>query len=141
MKAGGFGGFEIQPVYPMELDEPGARRQERALPVARIPRRGELRQPTARANGLRVDMTLASGWPYGGPHIGVTQSAASRLRVATVEVPAGAAASHAGVMNGESWSPPSSARHGQTIRSLKLVKPAAFPWPGDRVARATAAWW
>ncbi len=44
---------------------------------------------TARANGMRVDMTLASGWPYGGPHVSVDQ-AASRLRVVATDLPAGA---------------------------------------------------
>ena len=87
MKAGGFGGFEIQPVYPMELDDPA--RGIRNVPylsadfldtVSYVNRR-------AREQQLRVDMTLASGWPYGGPHIGVTQSA-GRLRVAAVDVPA-----------------------------------------------------
>jgi hypothetical protein len=88
MKAGGFGGFEIQPVYPMELDD--AARGIRNVPYLSpefLDAVGFANR-TARANGLRVDMTLASGWPYGGPHIGVDQAAA-RLREATVEVPAG----------------------------------------------------
>jgi hypothetical protein len=56
---------------------------------------------TGRANGLRVDMTLASGWPYGGPHIGA-DNAAGRLRVATIDVPAGAASfALPAVMSGE----------------------------------------
>src|SRR5205814_2145930 len=35
--------------------------------------------------GLRVDLTLGSGWPYGGPQVGITQ-AAGRLRVERVPV-------------------------------------------------------
>ena len=101
MKNGGFGGFEIQPVYPMELDDP-------ARAIKNVPYLSpsfldavSFANRTGRANGLRVDMTLASGWPYGGPHIGVTQSA-GRLRVASVEVPAGAASFAPPVlMNGE----------------------------------------
>jgi hypothetical protein len=101
MKAGGFGGFEIQPVYPMELDDP-------ARGVKNVPYLSpefldavSFANRTARANGLRVDMTLASGWPYGGPHVGVTE-AASRLRMASAELPAGST-SYAlpAVMNGE----------------------------------------
>jgi hypothetical protein len=101
MKAGGFGGFEIQPVYPMELDDP-------ARGVKNVPYLSpefldavSFANRTARANGLRVDMTLASGWPYGGPHVGVTE-AASRLRMASAELPAGSS-SYAlpAVMNGE----------------------------------------
>ncbi|GAB3453633.1 glycosyl hydrolase [Massilia terrae] len=87
MKAGGFGGFEIQPVYPMELDDP-------ARGIKNVPYMSKefldavsFANRTGRANGLRVDMTLASGWPYGGPHISVDQ-AASRLRMATVDIPA-----------------------------------------------------
>jgi hypothetical protein len=101
MKAGGFGGFEIQPVYPMELDDP-------ARGVKNVPYLSpefldavSFANRTARANGLRVDMTLASGWPYGGPHVGVTE-AASRLRMASADLPAGGT-SYAlpAVMNGE----------------------------------------
>ena len=42
----------------------------------------------ARRLGLRVDVTLGSGWPFGGPHIPITQ-AAGALRVEAVPVPAG----------------------------------------------------
>ena len=37
---------------------------------------------------MRVGMTLASGWPYGGRHIPVTE-ASGKLRIAVVEAPAG----------------------------------------------------
>ncbi len=101
MKAGGFGGFEIQPVYPMELDDPvrGIKNVPYLSPdfldaVSFVNQR-------AREHQLRVDMTLASGWPYGGPHIGVTQSA-GRLRVAVAEVPANSASfALPAVMSGE----------------------------------------
>ena len=101
MKQGGFGGFEIQPVYPMELDDParGIRNVPYMSPdfldaVAFANRK-------AREQGLRVDVTLASGWPYGGPHISA-QQAASRLRVHAVEVPAGSAtAPLPAIMSGE----------------------------------------
>src|SRR2546429_32237 len=39
--------------------------------------------------GLRFDLTLGSGWPYGGPTVPVTL-AAGRLRVLVVSVPEGA---------------------------------------------------
>ncbi|MBV7534352.1 glycoside hydrolase [Duganella sp. sic0402] len=89
MKQGGFGGFEIQPVYPMELDDPA--RGIRNLPYlsADFLDAVSFVNQKARANKLRVDMTLASGWPYGGPHVPVTE-AASRMRVAPVTLPAGA---------------------------------------------------
>jgi hypothetical protein len=89
MKQGGFGGFEIQPVYPMELDD--TVRGIRNLPYlsADFLDAVSFVNQKARENKLRVDMTLASGWPYGGPHVPVTE-AASRMRVAPVTLPAGA---------------------------------------------------
>ena len=101
MKAGGFGGFEIQPVYPMELDDP-------ARGVRNVPYMSKefldavsFVNQKASANKLRVDMTLASGWPYGGPHVAVGQ-AAGRLRVQAVDLPAGASSYvPPPIMNGE----------------------------------------
>src|ERR1019366_7893732 len=48
-------------------------------------------QSEGRKLGLRIDVTLCSGWPYGGPHI-TLEEAATRLRTAEVSVPAGATA-------------------------------------------------
>lgn len=90
MKAGGFGGFEIQPVYPLSLDDPerGIRNKPylsrdflEAIAVA---------ARTGRAEGLRVDMTLGSGWPFGGPHITADKAAA---RLIKQEMPVAAKAS------------------------------------------------
>lgn len=87
MKQGGFGGFEIQPVYPMELDDPA--RGIRNLPYlsADFLDAVSFVNQKAHEQNLRVDMTLASGWPYGGPHVPVGESA-SRMRVAAVALPA-----------------------------------------------------
>lgn len=87
MKAGGFGGVEIQPVYAMELDDPAKGiRNFPYLSAEFLDAVGFVNQK-ARENKLRVDMTLASGWPYGGPHVAVT-GAASRLRQVVIELPA-----------------------------------------------------
>mgnify|MGYP004498746651 CR=1 FL=1 len=89
MKAGGFGGFEVQPVYPLSPDDPA--KGIRNLPylsddfIAALRHAGE----TARAQGMRIDVTGGSGWPFGGPHIPVTQAAAN-IRMIKVAVPAGA---------------------------------------------------
>jgi hypothetical protein len=90
MKAGGIGGFEVQPVYPLspDGDPPGLRN----LPYLSDPFLAALRHAarTARAEGMRIDVTLGSGWPLGGPHVPVTQAAAD-IRMVRVPVPAGTA--------------------------------------------------
>ncbi|MPQ55952.1 glycoside hydrolase [Duganella sp. FT27W] len=101
MKAGGFGGVEIQPVYPMELDDPARGIRNTPYLSPEFLDNVSYTNRTARALGLRVDMTLASGWPYGGPHVAVTE-AASRLRVHVAELPAGAASvALPSIMSGE----------------------------------------
>ena len=49
-------------------------------------------QSEGRKLGLRMDVTLCSGWPYGGPAISLAE-AATRLR--TIEVPVAAGATSA----------------------------------------------
>jgi hypothetical protein len=74
MKEGGIGGFEVQPVYPLEVDG--------NFPYLSPEFLDDLRFTGAKAKelGLRFDLTLASGWPYGGPHIPL-EKASGRLRV------------------------------------------------------------
>ena len=88
MKAGGFGGVEIQPVYPMELDDPARGIHNTPYLSREFLDALSFANKTANANHLRVDMTLASGWPYGGPHIAPAHAAA-RLRSVVTELPAG----------------------------------------------------
>ncbi len=89
MKVAGIGGVEIQPVYPLELDDP--QRHFSNEPYLSADFLGNVQFAVAKAKelGLRVDITLGSGWPYGGPDTPVTQ-AAGRLRVERVNVPEGA---------------------------------------------------
>jgi hypothetical protein len=79
MKEGGIGGFEVQPVYPLALDDP-------ELGFKNVPYLSEeyldtlaFASRTARELGLRMDVTLGSGWPFGGPHTPITE-AAGKLR-------------------------------------------------------------
>ena len=89
MKAGGIGGVEVQTTYPLELDNPltGFRNysflSDEHLDALRFA------SEKARELGMRFDLTLGSGWPYGGPTVPITQ-AAGRLRVLAVTVPDGA---------------------------------------------------
>jgi hypothetical protein len=82
MKQGGIGGFEVQPTYALELDNPekGIKNLPYLSPefLDALTFTGE----KAKEIGLRMDLTLGSGWPFGGPHIPV-ELASPRLRVAT----------------------------------------------------------
>ena len=88
MKAAGIGGVEIATLYPLALDDPETGFHN--FPFLSDEHIDALRFAAARANtlGLRVDITLGSGWPYGGPHIPVTQ-AAGAMRVEVVQIPSG----------------------------------------------------
>ena len=85
MKTGGIGGVEIQPVYPLELDDPhnGFRNLRYLSPefLSMV----HFASDTANELGMRVSITLGSGWPYGGPAVPVTE-AAGALRVMTAEI-------------------------------------------------------
>lgn len=85
MKDSGIGGFEIQPVYPLSLDDPD--RGFRNSPFLSDEFIEALRFTSSAAHelGLRTDLTLGSGWPYGGPDIPITQ-AAGKLRFEAIEV-------------------------------------------------------
>jgi hypothetical protein len=85
MKAGGIGGVEVQPVYPVVLDDPA--KGLRSLPYLSDEFITALRfaADKARELELRMDLTIGSGWPYGGPQVGADQ-AAGKLRIARVAV-------------------------------------------------------
>jgi alpha-L-rhamnosidase len=74
MKDAGIGGFEVQPVYPLSVDG--------NYPYLSPEFLDALKFAAEKANelGLRMDLTLGSGWPFGGPHIPITQ-AAGKLRI------------------------------------------------------------
>ena len=88
MKQAGIGGVEIQPVYPLALDDPGNGFHN--FPYLSDEFIDDLRfaANAARELGLRLDVTLGSGWPFGGPHIPVTQ-AAGKLRVTQLSIMSG----------------------------------------------------
>ena len=101
MKAAGIGGVEIATLYPQALDDPQT--SFRNLPYLSDEHIDALRfaATEARRLGMRVDITLGSGWPFGGPHIPVTQ-AAGEMRVEAVVIPTGAQSIAApGIATGE----------------------------------------
>jgi hypothetical protein len=85
MKAGGIGGAEIQPVYPLELDDPQKGfRNMRFLSPEFLNMVG-FAAKTGEDLGMRMSLTLGSGWPYGGEWVPVTESA-GRLRVVVIQL-------------------------------------------------------
>jgi hypothetical protein len=79
MREGGLGGFELAVVYPMALDDPAAGlRNERYLSPEFLDK-VSFAARKARELGLRMDVTIGSGWSYGGPYI-TPDLAAARLR-------------------------------------------------------------
>jgi alpha-L-rhamnosidase len=91
MKAAGIGGVEIATLYPLALDDPAI--GLRNLTFLSNDHIDALRFTATEARRLRmrVDITLGSGWPFGGPHIPISQ-AAGEMRVETIAVPEGARA-------------------------------------------------
>ncbi len=88
MKAGGIGGFEVQPVYPLALDDPAAGIENFAFLSDEFLDALHFASGKARELGMRMDLTLGSGWPYGGPRVSV-RDGAGRLRVERLRVPGG----------------------------------------------------
>src|SRR5437870_13581722 len=87
MKEGGIGGFEVQAVYPLLPDDP-------TLGIKNLPYLSDefidaLRfvLAIARELGLRMDLTLGSGWPFGGPQVSISD-AAGMLRSERVKLAA-----------------------------------------------------
>jgi hypothetical protein len=86
MKDAGIGGVEVQPVYPVALD--GADNGLKTEPYLSDAFLAHLKFAADRAAalGLRFDLTLGSGWPYGGPTVSIDH-AAGRLRIERVPIP------------------------------------------------------
>lgn len=89
MKEGGIGGFEVQPVYPVALDD--AAKGIRNYPYLSEEFLDALRYVSVQAKslGLLMDLTLGSGWPYGGAQVPLSD-AAGKLRIVQTPIPAGA---------------------------------------------------
>jgi hypothetical protein len=85
MKAAGIGGVEIATLYPLALDDPLSGFHNYSFVSAEHLDNLRFAAGQGRRLGMRMDITLGSGWPFGGPHVPVTQ-AAGELRVETVEV-------------------------------------------------------
>jgi hypothetical protein len=79
MKDGGIGGFEVAVVYPLAVDDPAHGLHNYPYLSAEFLDRIAFTSRRARELGLRMDLTIGSGWSYGGPYI-TPALAATRLR-------------------------------------------------------------
>jgi len=88
MKEGGIGGFEVQPVYPLALDDTETRIQNFPFLSDQFLDSLRFTSDKARELGLRMDLTLGSGWPYGGAQVPI-RDAAGMLRIERLKIPEG----------------------------------------------------
>ena len=88
MKEGGIGGFEVQPTYPLALDgeQPGLKNLKFMSPEF-LDALG-FTAAKAKELGLRMDLTLGSGWPYGGPQFSAEEGATA-IQTQNLTIPAG----------------------------------------------------
>jgi hypothetical protein len=85
MKADGIGGAELAFEYPLVLDDPTKGLKNLPFLSPEMLDDVAYAQSEGRKLGLRIDITLGSGWPYGGPNTPLAE-ASSRLRTAEVPV-------------------------------------------------------
>ena len=89
MKADNIGGAEMAFVYPQVLDDPAKGLKNLPFLSPEFLDCVRYAQTEGRKLGLRIDATLGSGWPYGGPATTLDE-AARHLRVAEIPLPANA---------------------------------------------------
>jgi len=88
MKEGGIGGFEVAAVYPLAVDDAASGFHNYPYLSAEFLDRIAFTSRRARELGLRMDLTIGSGWSYGGPYI-TPGLAATRLRSERREIAPG----------------------------------------------------
>jgi hypothetical protein len=129
MKADNVGGVELAFVYPEVVDDPAKGLRNFPFLSAEMLDCVHYAQQEAGKLGMRVDVTLGSGWPYGGPATSLEQ-AATRLRVAEIAVPPGATA----------VVPPKLAK-GETVISVSIAdaRPGSAHGPWDAASAKSLA--
>ena len=117
MKADGIGGAELAFVYAEQLDDPA--QNIKNLPFLSPEHLDAVTyaQAEGRKLGLRIDVTLCSGWPYGGPATPLAE-AVGRLRVAETPIAANTSAISAPTL-----------QEGEILISAVLAKPSSTPAP------------
>ena len=89
MKADGIGGAELAFEYPQVLDDPAKGLKNLPFLSPEFLDDVNYAQTEGRKLGLRIDVTLGSGWPYGGPATTLSE-ASGHLRIAEIPLPANA---------------------------------------------------
>jgi hypothetical protein len=120
MKADGIGGAELAFVYPEVLDDPAKDLKNLPFLSPEMLSAVTYAKDEGRKLGLRIDVTLCSGWPYGGPAT-TLEEAAGHLRIVEVAVPA----------NTTSVATPR-LEEGESILSTSLVDGTPTPKPVRR---------
>jgi len=116
MKADGLGGAELAFVYPQVVDDPAKGLVNEPFLSSAMLEQVAYAAREARTLGLRLDVTLGSGWPYGGPATTLAE-AAGRLRV--LELP---------LAPGATSLPPFQLGDGETLLSISLVDGEHKKW-------------
>ncbi|MFT4114983.1 glycosyl hydrolase [Silvibacterium sp.] len=88
MHAAGIGGVELAADYPLALDDPAHQLVNLRYASPEYAAMVHFAEDHARSLGMRVDLTLGSGWPFGGPEVSLAD-AAGKLKI--VAVPLGSA--------------------------------------------------
>jgi hypothetical protein len=88
MKADGIGGVELAFEYPQVIDDPAKGLINQPFLSPAMLENVRYAQSEGNKLGLRVDITLGSGWPYGGPATPL-KDAAGRLRIVEIAIPPG----------------------------------------------------
>ena len=89
MKEGGFGGFEVQPTYPLALDGQYPELKNLKFLSPEFFDMLGFTAAKAKALDLRMDLTLGSGWPYGGPMFSREEAVQSIRDGGTADVASG----------------------------------------------------
>ena len=129
MKAAGIGGVEIAHLYALMLDDPATGFHN--TPFLSEEHLAALRFAAQEAKrlGLRVDVTLGSGWPFGGPEIPVTE-AAGKLRVEALAVNPGATSAQAPFVDAGEEMLAAFLVRDRSMQDMATAEPMALPVAG-----------
>src|ERR1700742_3454281 len=125
MKADGIGGVELAFVYPQVLDNPAKGLVNEPFLSGPMLEKVAYAASEGRRLGLRVDVTLGSGWPYGGPATTLAE-AAGCLRIVDLTTTPGGKSAHAFLY-----------REGESLIYRSGSQAFLASHPGQRVKRAS----